>query len=70
MLGREIEWWESFTASLRMGAVISPGTSQLSAKDLAYRITAAAATTIITNTANADKVEKIQASCPGHTQRY
>ena len=23
MLGREIEWWESFTASLRMGAVIS-----------------------------------------------
>ena len=69
MLGREIEWWESFTASLRMGAVISPGTSQLSAKDLAYRITAAAATTIITNTANADKVEKIQASCPGlHTK--
>ena len=69
MLGREIEWWESFTASLRMGAVISPGTSQLSAKDLAYRITAAAATTIITNTANANKVEEIQASCPGlHTK--
>ena len=69
MLGREIEWWESFTATLRMGAVVSPGTSQLSSKDLAYRINAASATTIITNAANATKVEEIQKSCPGlHTK--
>ena len=64
MLGREIEWWEAFTAALRMGTIISPGTSQLSSKDLAYRINAASATTIITNEANANKVEEIQSSCP------
>ena len=69
MLGREIEWWESFTASLRMGAIVSPGTNQLSPKDLAYRINAASATTIITNTANAEKIEEIEESCPGlHTK--
>ena len=33
VMGRNIEWWETFTASLRMGAVISPGTTQLSAKE-------------------------------------
>ena len=64
MLGREIEWWEAFTAALRMGTIISPGTSQLSSKDLSYRINAASATTIITNEANANKVEEIQSSCP------
>ena len=32
MLPRVIPWWETFTATLRMGAVISPGTVQLSEK--------------------------------------
>ena len=64
MLGREIEWWEAFTASLRMGAVISPGTTQLSAKDIEYRIKAASSTCIITNSANAEKIDQIESNCP------
>ena len=64
MLGREIEWWEAFTASLRMGAVISPGTTQLSAKDIEYRINAASSTCIITNSANAEKIDQIESNCP------
>ena len=64
ILGREIEWWEIFTAVLRMGAVISPGTTQLSAKDVEYRFNAAKATCIVTNFANAAKVDEIAENCP------
>jgi acetyl-CoA synthetase/medium-chain acyl-CoA synthetase len=64
ILGRDLEWWEVFTAVLRMGAVISPGTTQLSSKDIEYRVNAAAATCIVTNAANAEKVAAAIASCP------
>ena len=61
MLGRNIEWWEILTACLRMGAVCSPGTTQLSPKDIAYRISAADAACFITDTANAAKLEECDA---------
>lgn len=64
ILGREIEWWEIFTAVLRMGAVISPGTTQLSAKDIEYRFNAASATCIVTNCANATKIDEVARNCP------
>ena len=63
MLGRNIEWWEVFTASLRMGAIISPGTTQLSAKDLSYRVNAANATCVITDNANAAKLDEVSDEC-------
>ncbi|MEE3172429.1 MAG: AMP-binding protein, partial [Pseudomonadota bacterium] len=69
ILGREISWWEIFTAALRMGSIISPGTTQLSSKDIEYRIQAAAATCIITNSANSEKVEKIALNCPSLTTK-
>ena len=64
MLPRVIPWWETFTAALRMGAVISPGTVQLSEKDLEYRINAANATCVVTDSANAVKVDAVLDSCP------
>ena len=64
MLPRVIPWWETFTATLRMGAVISPGTVQLSEKDLEYRINAAAATCVVTDSANAAKVDAVLDRCP------
>jgi len=69
VLGREIEWWEVFTAILRMGAIVSPGTTQLSSKDIAYRIDAAAASCVITNSVNAAKIETIAADCPSLKSR-
>jgi len=63
ILGRQIAWWEVFTASLRMGAVISPGTTQLSSKDLAYRINASKAVCIITDQENAAKLEAVEGGC-------
>ena len=69
MLPRVIPWWETFTATLRMGAVISPGTVQLSEKDLEYRINAAAATCVVTDSANAAKVDAVMGNCPTLTAR-
>jgi acyl-coenzyme A synthetase/AMP-(fatty) acid ligase len=62
MLGRNIEWWELLTACLRMGAVCSPGTTQLSPKDIGYRIEAANAVCFVTDEANAPKLEAAEAS--------
>ena len=58
MLGRNIEWWEILTACLRMGAVCSPGTTQLSPKDIGYRIDVAGAVCFITDEDNASKLEQ------------
>ena len=64
VLSRQIAWWEVKTACLRAGVVISPGTTQLSPKDIAYRIDAAKAVSVITDAANASKVDEIANKCP------
>ncbi|MCL6638151.1 MAG: AMP-binding protein [Firmicutes bacterium] len=64
VLPRLIEWWEINLACLRLGAVISPGTTQLTPKDLKYRFEASGATCMITDAANAPKVDEIRADCP------
>lgn len=64
ILPRVPEWWESLAGCLRMGAVAAPGTVQLSAKDLEYRIQAAGAVAVITDEANATKIDSIAAHCP------
>jgi len=64
MLGRQIAWWEIFTACLRMGAIIAPGTTQLTSKDLKYRINTAEAVCFVTDEANAGKLEEIEDECP------
>ncbi|MGR8922104.1 MAG: AMP-binding protein, partial [Gammaproteobacteria bacterium] len=63
VLGRNIEWWEIVTACLRMGAVCSPGTTQLSPKDIAYRMNAAEAVCFITDEDNAPKLEQVAGEC-------
>ena len=57
MLGRNIEWWEILTACIRMGVICSPGTTQLSPKDISYRMNAAQAVCFITDSENASKLE-------------
>jgi medium-chain acyl-CoA synthetase len=56
MLPRLVAWWEIMTACLRMGVIISPGTTQLAPKDLAYRLEAASAAAVITDAKNAPKI--------------
>jgi len=64
MLGRKLQWWETVTACLRMGAVISPATPQLSSADLEYRIQEAGVSCVITDEPNRAKIEAVN-NCPG-----
>jgi acyl-coenzyme A synthetase/AMP-(fatty) acid ligase len=64
VLGRQSAWWEVLTACIRMGVVASPGTTQLSSRDMAYRINAAGATAIVTDIVCAEKVDAVIDECP------
>ncbi|MCL6611379.1 MAG: AMP-binding protein [Peptococcaceae bacterium] len=64
ILPRLIEWWVINIACLRMGAVISPGTTQLTAKDIKYRFEASDAVCIITDNAIAPRVDEVIGQCP------
>ncbi|WP_165859417.1 AMP-binding protein [Desulfofundulus salinus] len=64
ILPRLIEWWEINLACLRLGVVISPGTTQLTAKDIKYRLETAEAVCVITDNDNAPKVDEVVGECP------
>ncbi|MFK7801059.1 MAG: AMP-binding protein, partial [Anaerolineae bacterium] len=64
MLSRESEWWTISTACLRMGAILSPGTSQMTPKDIEYRINRADATCFITSEVYAERYEAVADQCP------
>lgn len=60
IMPRYIEWWETFLACLKIGAIVSPGTVQLTTKDLAFRIETAKAVAIISDAKTANKVDEIK----------
>jgi len=64
LLGRQTEWWDVLSAGLRSGVVVAPGTTQLSAADIKYRINASGAVAVVTDSANAAKVDEIAGECP------
>jgi len=61
---RLVEWWEAILACIRLGAVVAPGTTMLTSKDLKYRFDLSEATCIIADDAIADKTDEIRADCP------
>jgi medium-chain acyl-CoA synthetase len=64
LLGREIEWWELMLGCIAIGAIASPGTVQLSAKDISYRIDAAAARCVIASGEVAERVDTAVGDLP------
>ncbi len=64
ILPRNIEWWEIFTACIRMGAMVAPGTTQLTAKDIQFRANKAEAACIITNPEIAARFDDVADDCP------
>ena len=64
LLSREIEWWELMLGCLRLGAIASPGTIQLTPKDIAYRRAAADAACIV---AGADVAARADDALAGDT---
>lgn len=64
VLPRNIEWWIIFTACIRTGALIAPGTTQLTGKDLEFRSNKSNAACIITNAEIAAKFDEVADKCP------
>ncbi|XP_032930150.1 acyl-coenzyme A synthetase ACSM4, mitochondrial-like [Catharus ustulatus] len=63
ILPRIPEWWLVKVACMRAGIVIIPGTSQLSAKDILYRLQASKAKCIITTDKLAPAVDSVASQC-------
>ncbi|XP_066467096.1 acyl-coenzyme A synthetase ACSM4, mitochondrial-like, partial [Tiliqua scincoides] len=64
ILPRVPEWWLLNVACIRTGTVVIPGTPQLTASDVLYRLQASKAKCIITNDTLAPAVDSISSSCP------
>lgn len=61
VLSREKPWWDFILGALQIGAIVSPGTTQLMRKDLAYRLTATNARAVIANAAVAERFDEAAA---------
>jgi acetyl-CoA synthetase/medium-chain acyl-CoA synthetase len=64
VLPRVPEWWESILAVMKLGAISLPGTTLLTARDLAYRIGRSEAKAIVTDEAVAPRVDEAAEHCP------
>lgn len=64
LLSKIPQWWESVLAIIRVGAIVMPGTSQLTPKDIKYRFEASGGVAIITDEENASKVDQVAGDIP------
>lgn len=69
MLPRVPAWYEAMLGAVRIGAVVMPGTNQLTARDIAYRISAAEASVAITSADGARKIDSIEQELPSLSLR-
>jgi len=69
MLPRVPAWYAAMLGAIRIGAVVMPGTNQLTARDIAYRIGAADAVVAITGAAGVQKIDSIGEDLPSLRQR-
>ncbi|GHO54027.1 AMP-binding protein [Ktedonobacter robiniae] len=68
MLPRVPEWWESVLGLMKLGAIPIPSTTLLTTKDIQFRIKAAEARAIITDSEGAQKFEAVRDQCLTVTQ--
>lgn len=69
-LPRIAEWQISLVALIKQGAIAVPSTIMLTAKDLNYRINASQAKAVITDSANAPKIDEISTECPNLKEKF
>ncbi|NXA24155.1 ACSM4 synthetase, partial [Ibidorhyncha struthersii] len=63
ILPRIPEWWLLNVACMRTGVIIIPGTTQLTAQDIYYRLLASKAKCIITTDVLAPAVDSVSSKC-------
>ena len=65
LIGNRIpEWYDALFGAMKIGAVSMPGTTLLTAKDIAYRVNHSKATGVIVTPEHCEKVDAIRAECP------
>lgn len=64
VMSRVPEWWESILGMIKAGIVAVPGTTQLTPKDIVYRLQASQIRAVITDVENAPKFDEARASYP------
>jgi acyl-coenzyme A synthetase/AMP-(fatty) acid ligase len=64
MLPRVIGWYDVVLGAIKLGAIPMPGTTQLKAKDVAYRIGRAEATVAVTDPDGTAVVDAVRTECP------
>ena len=69
MLPRVPAWYAAMLGVIRIGAVAMPGTNQLTARDISYRIRAADAVAVITSADGVAKVDAIAEDLPSVRER-
>jgi len=60
LLAKIPEWWELVLAMIKLGVVFMPATTQLTSKDIVYRVQMAQATTVITDLDNFTKFDFVR----------
>jgi len=65
VMSRIPEWWESLLGMIKAGIVAMPGTTQLTPKDMLYRMQSGQARAIISDVDNAAKFDEARAQYPG-----
>jgi acetyl-CoA synthetase/medium-chain acyl-CoA synthetase len=58
------EWWEALLGLMKLGAVAAPGTTQLTGRDMKYRLDLCKAKAAIVDVENARKLLGVRAECP------
>ncbi|XP_022092529.1 acyl-coenzyme A synthetase ACSM3, mitochondrial-like [Acanthaster planci] len=69
ILPRIPEWWLLNIACLRTGTILIPGTTQLTARDIKYRLLASGTSCIVTDDHTAPLVDEYISECPGVKSR-
>ncbi|XP_051001083.1 acyl-coenzyme A synthetase ACSM1, mitochondrial isoform X2 [Acomys russatus] len=64
ILPRVPEWWLVTVGCLRTGVVFMPGTTQLKAKDILYRLQVSQARAIVTTGSLVSEVDSVTSECP------
>ncbi|HSJ29679.1 MAG TPA: AMP-binding protein, partial [Acidimicrobiia bacterium] len=67
MLPRVIGWYDVVLGAIKLGAIPMPGTTQLKAKDVGYRIGRAEASVAVTDADGTAVVDSVRAECPSLT---
>jgi len=64
VIGRNPDWHKVLLGCMKAGVISMPGTTLLTAKDIAYRINQAGAKAVIVSPEHCPKVDQIVAECP------